>query len=161
MNNLPTLLITIAIGALLVLGGLFYGGDLITRGTARGAAMAVASAGEQVSRSVYFFRTTYSRPTAWPPIDQLVYDGFLTAPPQLDSVVKPGTTAQIEPPYLFVAVIARQSVCEALNKMARVSVSIATAVNPRFQPFKQGCVLSSVSLAGSVAGADYVYFMLE
>lgn len=164
MNNLPTMIITIAIGALLVLAGLYYGGSLLNNGTVGANANTMTNAGGNVALALAAWKAD-NPGVVTPPngIADLVTGQYLRAIPQIDGITKAGGSMGVDATLGVVATVANRQLCDRINVNLKIpSGTLNTGAAAATAPAGVGsaCYMTSapITAAGAVAN-DWVYFL--
>lgn len=157
--NLIQTFIAIAMAAVALLVGVYYGGPLLNGGSTNALATTVSNAGSNVAVALQAYRT--ENPGVTTPaggITDLTTGGYLNGIPQLDSVLKTGTAIQLHSTLGVVAAVESAAVCGKINSNLKVpSATINLATNAPAPALLTGCFKTD-AVIGSAAIGDYVYF---
>lgn len=157
--NLPALIVTLVIGAMLATSGVTFIAPVFDGASARASALAVVAAAERVSNAVDYWRARNAS-AALPSIAEMVASDLLPADLLAGKAVAPGTSPQTSAPFRFVAVLRTERLCEEVNQQVRAGVGADQLAVPETIDEGQFCLRSTVPIAGGDAG-DFVFFMRD
>lgn len=156
--NLPQLIITIVVGALMVLAGFYYGGPLLNEGSIGAQANTVTNAGNNIALGLQAYRA--DNPTAALPTVEALTPDYLRSVPQLDGIVKDGGAIALDGTLGIVAPIANKSICDRINNNLNVaSAATLTASNVAAPSLGTACFKSSAAVGTIADLGDFVYFL--